>query len=676
MKQFYFLLSVLFLVNTNAQTWQWARAESANGVGMSTCNDATGDLYFTGYTTGSAVIGTTTISGASAYIIKYDASGTIQWVKSIGGAKGMSIASDNSSNIYVTGTYTGNLTAGSFTSASAGIIDIFTAKFDSQGNQLWVKCAGGSNGDYSSGVCTDASGNCYITGYTGSSSLAFGSTVFTNSNAPVSAFYITKYNSSGTAIWCSGSTSGFIIPNDASADPSGNIYVAGFATSTLALGSTTVGNNGNLDAVMLKYDTNGSLLFANNYGNSNADAANSVNADACGNVFLSGYFGGNTIAFGTVTANNYTNTGSSDAFITKFNSSGNALWTRSVGNTGTEIGYSAVSDGGHVFMCGGQTSPTMQIGTATLTTPFANDCSFLVQYDYSGTIVNAFGVSGGGNSQMDLTLDKSYNLYMGGDFANTFTLGANTLSVTGNESPFTARFSTTILTVGGGTTICEGQSATLTASGTPTIVWANGPTTASYVVSPSVTTQYTVVGSVVLGCPNAVQVIPGYQTVSVNPLPALSVALSATSICTGSSASLTAASAYSCTWNSGSVYLATVVVSPSVTTTYTCELAGQGGCIASKVYTVEVIDCTALDEMNQTAGILLFPNPVLNKLTVKLTGNLKVNVSVMNLSGEKLWSENVSDDMIFIDTTGWPKGVYFMRIEGDAIQKSIKIIRE
>ncbi len=677
MKHLYFLLSVLFLTQAQSQTWQWARAEAASAIGKSVCNDPSGNLYFTGLTTGTAVIGTTTISGASAYIIKYDPSGTLLWVRYITGAKGLSIASDNSGNVYVTGTYTGNLTAGSFTSASAGIIDIFTAKFDTQGNQQWVKCVGGSNSDFSSGVCTDANGNCYITGYTGSGSLSFGTVTLSNPNAPASVFYLTKYDASGNALWTTGGTSGILIPNDVSADLSGNIYLAGYNTSSVTVSSGTIGNNGGLDAVLLKYDASGSFLFGNNYGGSSSEAAYGVNADACGNVFLSGYFGGNSVAFNTLSVNNYTNTGSSDAFLVKFNSSGNALWCKSVGNTGTEIGYSTFSDGGHVFMCGAQNSPSMAIGTATLTTPFINDCSFLVQYDYSGNIVNAYGISGGGNNGLDITLDKSYNLYVGGDIANSFTLGTFPLNVTGAQSPFVARLSTTILTVSGGTTICAGQSATLNASGTPTIAWANGPATGSYVVSPGVTTQYTVVGSSPLGCPSAVQIIVGYQTVSVNPLPTLSVALTATSICAGQSASLTSASAYSCSWNSGSVYLATVVVSPSVTTTYTCELAGQGGCIGSQVYTLEVIDCTGIDEKGiSNQGIVAFPNPASDKITLRSSLSHSFRLSVLNSSGQLIWCARLEGTQAVLDISRWPAGVYLLCADSETGRQTMRLLKQ
>jgi hypothetical protein len=57
---------------------------------------------------------------------------------------------------------------------------LFTDIFAQAPDYLWAKGAGGTNHDYGLSIATDANGNVYVTGYFGSSSIAFGSTTLIN----------------------------------------------------------------------------------------------------------------------------------------------------------------------------------------------------------------------------------------------------------------------------------------------------------------------------------------------------------------------------------------------------------------------------------------------------------------------------------------------------------------
>ncbi|MBE2281668.1 MAG: T9SS type A sorting domain-containing protein, partial [Ignavibacteriaceae bacterium] len=82
---------------------------------------------------------------------------------------------------------------------SSGSRDIFIAKYDSNGNFLWVQKAGWVNSDEGYGISTDNSGNCYVTGYFISSAL-FG-TIILNASGPYNGGgFITKIRSTTTTI--------------------------------------------------------------------------------------------------------------------------------------------------------------------------------------------------------------------------------------------------------------------------------------------------------------------------------------------------------------------------------------------------------------------------------------------------------------------------------------------
>src|SRR6185312_2620749 len=124
--------------------------------------------------------------------------------------------------------------------------------------------------------------------------------------------------------------------------------------------------------------------------------------------------------------------------------------------------------------------------------------------------------------------------------------------------------------------LCAGSSATLTGTGTLSYTWQPGGSTATtIVVSPSVTTVYTLSGSNGIGCSNVTTF-----TLNVgNPSP-LTASASSPTICEGFTTALTAggASAGSYTWEPGTIPGSVITVTPSGSTTYTV-FNDNGSCI-------------------------------------------------------------------------------------------------
>jgi gliding motility-associated-like protein len=138
----------------------------------------------------------------------------------------------------------------------------------------------------------------------------------------------------------------------------------------------------------------------------------------------------------------------------------------------------------------------------------------------------------------------------------------------------------TVLT-GPGATICQGASATLTASGAISYNWS--PTTglscitcSSTVASPASSTLYTVTGTATNGCTDS-----DTARITIKPLPPVSAG-PATSICVGSSTTLSASGAVSYTWSPGATLSCTTctnpVADPAVSTVYTLTGTGANGC--------------------------------------------------------------------------------------------------
>lgn len=187
----------------------WAQQTRATGFFNSrgVVLDGQGNIYLTGYfgvgnaTFGSSVL--TNAGGTHCFTAKYDSSGSALWaVQSSGNGFefGKGIAADPAGNVYVAGTYTtfGRNIFDPSQSSPLGN-DIFIAKYGSDGTLLWARQAGGNVDEDIGGIGLDASGNCYVLGTFGSSSLVFGSTTLTHFGSE--NIFLVKYDPAGNALW-------------------------------------------------------------------------------------------------------------------------------------------------------------------------------------------------------------------------------------------------------------------------------------------------------------------------------------------------------------------------------------------------------------------------------------------------------------------------------------------
>jgi gliding motility-associated-like protein len=185
----------------------------------------------------------------------------------------------------------------------------------------------------------------------------------------------------------------------------------------------------------------------------------------------------------------------------------------------------------------------------------------------------------------------------------TWNTGANTTSITASptvSTVYTVNASsgacngvgTATVTVNNlpsifidGSDICMGQTVTLTGSGASTYTWnPTGANSATLTDSPATTTTYTLFGEA-SGC-------IGLATYSVTVKPNPTLTVNSPTIC-GGSTSLTASGASNYLWSPGSLTGASIVVSPTTTTTYTV-LGDSLGCFSTITTTVTVNSAPAL----------------------------------------------------------------------------------
>jgi len=232
----------------NDGNWLWTKQAGGtnNDDVRRIATDSNGNSYVIGNFRSTVTFGTTTLTSSGyqdIFIAKLDINGNWLWVRKAGGAStdyGMGIATDISGNSYLTGYFSGTAFFGTTTITSIGGSDIFITKLDTDGNWLWTKQAGGEGNNSGRSIAIDSSGNSYVTGYF-LCNVTFGSTTLTSSG--YDDIYIVKLNTDGNWLWAKqagGASFHSVVSTGIATDCSGNNYVTGYFNGTVSFGATSL----------------------------------------------------------------------------------------------------------------------------------------------------------------------------------------------------------------------------------------------------------------------------------------------------------------------------------------------------------------------------------------------------------------------------------------------------
>lgn len=250
------------------------------------------------------------------------------------------ILADNSKNIYIVGfTLSPNniATPGAYLTFQQDF-DVFIAKFNPNGQRLWATYFGGPGYDRTYTATVDDYQNIIVCGNTMSSTGI--ATVGSHQDylASTDDAFIVRFNSNGQLLWSTyygGNNHDFI------ADcfyKSGKIYITGHTrsnTNIVTPGAFKTTFNPIEMAFWSIFDTTGTLLYGTYYGNGNFDEPWGIRVDASSNVYVCGY---TKSATQIATSGGYQTSlsGSFDGFLSKWNSSGQIIWGTYFGGASME----------------------------------------------------------------------------------------------------------------------------------------------------------------------------------------------------------------------------------------------------------------------------------------------------------------------------------------------------
>jgi hypothetical protein len=599
--------------------------------------------------------GTATLTGLgsakSGLVAKYDSLGNYLWAFRLGGIGNnevMAVTCDDSSNVYITGSFSGtaDFDPGAGTSnlvAAGSALSIFIAKYDANGNYKWAYQLGSSGGDCEGkSLKTDKHGNLFITG-------SFAGTVDFNPGAGINNLtaaapsynadaFVTSFTTGGQFKWAFrlGASS-----NDwaysLAIDSSSNIYITGKFKFTIDFDpGAGVANKtalGNADIFVASYDSTSAFRWAINMGGNGGDEGLYVSVFNSEYVYVTGLFR-DSADFdpgpGVVTLYAAGGINDADIFVGKYAASnGNYIHTFRIGSLNSEWAWGIEPDSsGNIYVTGyfaglADFDPDTSVFNLQ---PSVNEDIFLAIYDSTGYFKNAFAIASPGTDiGYGIVPDLKNYFYLGGSFSNSsdFDPGNNTatMSSAGSGDLFLARYSKCLSP---DTPVLQASSDTICAD---------------------------------FSC-----------QLSVN------------------SGNLNdAAQWYWYAGNCGGTPIDSginISVTPTATTTYYCRgeknCGGNGYCSAITVY-VDV--CTGV--MNTENDFLaVFPNPVSGMLNVEFTdfSSGPVTFELVDMFGRLVKSETVEYDKsgeqsIQLNISDFPDGNYMllMKTENEIIRKMVTV---
>lgn len=369
---------------------QWGKqiGTSFEDFGKSIDVDNDGNIYVTGWTNDST--DENAKGGYDIYLAKFDSSGNQLWHRIFG-----SIHNEQAEWLVSREDYAvvAGFTDGDLQSKNMGKKDAFVMKVNAEGGQLWITQIGSEMDETLSYVFVDNTGNIYAIGTTAGN-------VCGNALGKTDVLLM-KLDSNGTIIWkrqCGTNeddTGGGIF-----VDKKENIFICGSAHGPLWQAGQE-----KADAFYASYDKNGNQLWYEEFGTSAYETANTILADEEGNIYIGGSTGGDLGG---------TQAGNGDAFLIKVDANREIVWKKQFGRDLWDgiLAMEFDPSTGNILVGGCQNWQLCE--------------GYCRSYDRNGNLMwkREFTVQGehGGTCGKDIAVDKNGNIYhtggTGGDLFN------------------------------------------------------------------------------------------------------------------------------------------------------------------------------------------------------------------------------------------------------------------
>ena len=659
---------------------QWVRFYNGSGNSIDAATQIKLDNTFNVYVSGHSYGSGTDLDIAT---IKYDNTGTQQWVSRFNGALNLfdvpeALHIDNMNNVYVAGSTFGGIATDN---------DYVTIKYDSAGAQQWARILDGplNEEDKAFDVLTDANLNVYVTGRS------------VGANGTGENMRTLKYDVAGNLLWqdtYDGPTSGYDDAQQMRLGNSGALYVTGY--------SAGVGTNN--DYLTLKYDTaNGSIEWEARFNGpaSNNDQAFAMEIDATESIYVTGtsYDPASFQDFSTIKWCQLNADAGNDTAIC-------------IGDT---VQLSLIAPGANSYLwtpntgLDDDTAPNPNAFPTVTTTYVVAATNPLGCTDYDTITVNVNALpsnvltaSGptsfclGDSVTLTAAIAQAYNWSPTGKTTQSITVlntGVHTVQLTdsnnctNNGIDTVTVFNLPNVSAGPDANLCNGSGMFLNATGALSYMWntqkdLSDSTIANPLITPTIPTIFWVTGTDVNGCKktDSVSIVISVAPTAILSAPAPNDTLYL-SLPNGGDIQFfanlsTNVISYDWTFGDGGI---DNVQNPIYTYTtpglWNVELITTNGlCKDTASMDVMVFLNNAITDQEALSSFAVYPNPANDNIFIDFKNSHKKNVaiSVYDITGKLIHNKNYPNTtLIKIDSHEFLSGLYLIEINIDNKEKII-----
>lgn len=440
---FSFLFIISQLIFAQAPNWEWARKSVGNSFddSIKTTCDNDGNVISSGFFVSPTItFGSFTLSNddyRDGFITKYNSTGDVLWAKKIGGIREQivfSVCCDSQNNIYASGNFSSptltieNLTVtnSDFTNTSPQN-DAFIAKFDSNGNIIWLKSGGGYGSDYGKSISIDNQDNVFLGGIFSSESFFFDG-LLTNNTGSINNFYhhdvfLIKINPNGNSTWIK-RFGGINYDNLTclATDDIGNIYVAGyFMSQSFNAGIILTNTSTSFEFFIIKLNSLGQLIWAKKSIGTDNEVLSDIKIDNLNNVYVTGDFNSPIMTLGNISINKSISTNDNSSFnnnifLAKYNADGQIQWVKSAGGVTAFDGASGldIDNSNNIYIVGRMYSDTVMFDSLPQLNNNGNADIFVTKYNSNGDAIWAKNTGSSSYDRADSVSIFENSLYVNG----------------------------------------------------------------------------------------------------------------------------------------------------------------------------------------------------------------------------------------------------------------------
>lgn len=369
------------------------------------------------------------------------------WVKQAGnitGAdNGFQIVTDSLDNCYVTGNFTGKAVFGDTTITSVDTEDCYIAKYDKNGNFIWVKSFGGEGSQCGNSLAIQPNGDILLAGNF-ENELLINDTIIKYGWS--NSVFIVKLNDLGQIKWYKTYGNGeFNDISEIKSDNENNIIAVGRLSDTISIGNKSMISHGKVDGFILKLSNNGNFIWSHVLGGKDDDEINKVSIDMQNNIYIAGE-SENDYSINTISNDNDSiiSTNSNISYIAKYSKNGSLLNFKKYGEGNFVETLDIKNDNNKgIYITGFHCGP-LSINKKEFPYSTSRDFDmFIAKFDDNFDFIwfnqfysscNSYGHS--------INFDKNNNCYLTGNFCKEIQINGKKIETTGESNAIIFKFNT------------------------------------------------------------------------------------------------------------------------------------------------------------------------------------------------------------------------------------------